>query len=205
MADETGMEISCPDVPSDSHDPCPDTETEPTCYLLLLPLELLHHITRFIDKNDILWWKRTCQRLRDVVHCIWPEWVKSEIYWGPYVQSVERARIGLKEGLEWNVAAGCCAADGGYLATLQWARENKFSWDTYICAYAARGGHLAVLQWLRENGCPWDEKVVYYARLYRHFDVMEWAIANGCPTTVKITRQQYYDGWELPRDKNTIV
>ena len=50
-----------------------------------------------------------------------------------------------------------CAAWGGHLEVLQWARENDCPWDEETCARAAIGGHLEVLQWARAKGCPWDE------------------------------------------------
>ena len=27
----------------------------------------------------------------------------------------------------------------------------------FVCTCAAEGGHLKVLRWARENGCPWSE------------------------------------------------
>ena len=49
-----------------------------------------------------------------------------------------------------------CAASGGHLHVLRWAREHGCPWDAATCARAARGGHLDVLRWAREHGCPWN-------------------------------------------------
>jgi hypothetical protein len=42
---------------------------------------------------------------------------------------------------------------------LKWARANGCPWMEHTCTCAARGGHLAVLQWARARDppCPWDE------------------------------------------------
>jgi hypothetical protein len=42
---------------------------------------------------------------------------------------------------------------------------GSFPWDEETCACAAYGGHLEVLKWARENGCPWDEWVRQLAAL----------------------------------------
>ncbi len=36
-------------------------------------------------------------------------------------------------------------------------------WDQSTCACAAEGGQLEVLKWARENGCPWDESTTLCA------------------------------------------
>ena len=58
----------------------------------------------------------------------------------------------------WDASTCACAALGGHLEVLQWARENDCRWDEKTCACAALGGHLEVLKWARENGCPWTER-----------------------------------------------
>ena len=74
-----------------------------------------------------------------------------------------------------------CAAEGGHLEVLQWARENDCPWDASTCENAAEGGHLEVLQWARENGCPWDEWTCAYAAGGGHLEVLKWARENSCP------------------------
>ena len=74
-----------------------------------------------------------------------------------------------------------CAAEGGHLHILQWARENDCPWDKYTCVLAAGGGHLHILQWARENGCPWDEDTCLWAADSGHLHILQWARENGCP------------------------
>ena len=74
-----------------------------------------------------------------------------------------------------------CAAEGGHLKVLRWARENGCPWDESTCYSAAEGGHLEVLKWARENGCPGDELTCACAAKGGHLEVLKWARENGCP------------------------
>ena len=81
-----------------------------------------------------------------------------------------------------------CAAEGGHLKVLRWAREKGCPWDESTCAKAAEGGHLEVLQWARANGCPWDDETCAYAAKRGNLELLEllkWARENGCPTRMR--------------------
>ena len=55
---------------------------------------------------------------------------------------------------------------------LQWGHLNK-TWT--ICHCAAWGGHLETLKWARENGCPWNiEAVRANATNGSHLEMLEW-------------------------------
>ena len=72
-----------------------------------------------------------------------------------------------------------CAAQGGQLEVLKWARKNGCSWDEDTCANAAEGGHLEVLKWARENGCPWNWRLCARAVVEGgHLDAQKWMRAN---------------------------
>ena len=69
---------------------------------------------------------------------------------------------------------------------LKWAREHGCEWDAATCACAASGGHLKVLKWARASTsarvpCPWDERTCSYAAHCGHLKVLRWARAHGCP------------------------
>jgi hypothetical protein len=87
----------------------------------------------------------------------------------------------LEKGRLTNKSQVCeCAAKGGQLEVLQWARVNGCPWDWATCAWAARGGHMYVLQWARANGCPWSDWTCARAAQGGHLEVLQWARANGC-------------------------
>jgi len=65
-----------------------------------------------------------------------------------------------------------CAAFGGHLAVLRWAREHDFPWGAESCARAAINGHPRVLTWAREHNCPWDERSRHYAAEGGHLEVL---------------------------------
>ena len=101
----------------------------------------------------------------------------------------EAAELGFLETLQHKLEKGrltnksqvCeCAAKGGQLEVLQWARVNGCPWDWATCAWAARGGHMYVLQWARANGCPWSDWTCARAAQGGHLEVLQWARANGC-------------------------
>ena len=43
------------------------------------------------------------------------------------------------------------AAEHGLLEVVQWLRQRNAPWSEGACAKAAGGGYLACLQWMREN------------------------------------------------------
>jgi hypothetical protein len=85
------------------------------------------------------------------------------------------------ENFPWDERTSACAARGGHLRVLEWARENECPWYEGTCAYAAKGGHLEILKWARENGCPWNAATCAYAADGGHLEVLEWARENGAP------------------------
>ena len=88
----------------------------------------------------------------------------------------------LEKGRLTNKSQVCeCAAKGGQLEVLQWARVNGCPWGEQLCAVAVGGGHLEVLQWARANGCPWDQTTCAAAAASGRIGVLRWAIENGCP------------------------
>ncbi len=93
---------------------------------------------------------------------------------------LEYCEIGLSRGnSKWRVCE--TAAKHGHLEVLQWARNNRCSWNEWICEIAARHGHLEVLQWARNNGCPWDEWTCARAAFGGHLEILKWARSQGCP------------------------
>ena len=90
-----------------------------------------------------------------------------------------------------------CAAWGGHLEVLQWARENDCPWDEETCAFAAYGGHLEVLKWARENDCPWNWETCANAAEYGHLEVLQWARENGCPWNIEAVRANATNGSHL--------
>jgi hypothetical protein len=87
------------------------------------------------------------------------------------------------ENFPWDERTCRCAAAGGHLRVLEWARENGCSWDEDTCAFAAEGGHLEVLEWARENGCPWNWYTCANAAEGGHIELLRWARENGAPWT----------------------
>ena len=88
----------------------------------------------------------------------------------------------LEKGRLTNKSQVCeCAANGGQLEVLQWARVNGCPWCKKTCKYAALGGNLELLQWARANGCPCDKLTCSYAANGGHLEVLQWARANECP------------------------
>jgi hypothetical protein len=43
---------------------------------------------------------------------------------------------------------------------LKWLWSQDYPWDERKCTCAAEGGHLEVLKWAREHGCLWHEDTV---------------------------------------------
>ncbi|KAG5184408.1 hypothetical protein JKP88DRAFT_277197 [Tribonema minus] len=68
------------------------------------------------------------------------------------------------------------AAVRGHLEMLQWARAQKFYWDSSTTAAAARGGHQEVLQWAHAHGCPLDRKTWACSGAVRggHLHALQW-------------------------------
>ena len=64
-----------------------------------------------------------------------------------------------------------CAAEGGYLAVLQWAHAHGCLRDESTRTCAACVGYLAVLQWAHAHGCPWDKLTCAYAAEGGHLAV----------------------------------
>jgi hypothetical protein len=77
------------------------------------------------------------------------------------------------------------AAEGGHLATLQWARAQNppCPWDAMTCAGAAAGGHLELLQWARAQSppCPWDTTACRLAAEGNRLALLQWARAQDPP------------------------
>jgi hypothetical protein len=80
-----------------------------------------------------------------------------------------------------------CAAEGGQLETLKWAREHGCPWEENLedlsrdcCALAAKGGHLETLKWLRENECPWNGTTCAWTAWRGNLEVLRWAREHGC-------------------------
>ena len=97
---------------------------------------------------------------------------------GGQLEVLQWARV---NGCPWDWATCAWAARGGHMYVLQWARANGCPWSDWTCWGAADGGHLEVLQWLRAKSCPWDERTCAWAARGGHLEVLQWARANGCP------------------------
>ena len=67
------------------------------------------------------------------------------------------------------------AAKLGRLTVLKNLLQRGHLDKTYICRCAAWGGHLETLKWARENGCPWNiEAVRANATNGSHLEMLEW-------------------------------
>mmetsp|Transcript_24848 Transcript_24848/g.62903 ORF Transcript_24848/g.62903 Transcript_24848/m.62903 type:complete len:205 (-) Transcript_24848:669-1283(-) len=63
------------------------------------------------------------------------------------------AQWAIDNGCAWNGAPYADdAARKRPLEDFQWARANGCPWDVHTCMCAAAGGHLEVLQWARDTG-----------------------------------------------------
>ena len=80
-----------------------------------------------------------------------------------------------------NLRDSILAAKLGCLTALRNLLQRGHLDKTYICRCAAWGGHLETLKWARENGCPWNEDTCLFAAKGGHLEVLQWARENGCP------------------------
>ena len=53
------------------------------------------------------------------------------------------------------------------------------SWSRWTCMCAAKGGHIQVLQWARTKGCPWDAQTCNFAALAGHLEILQWEIGRA--------------------------
>jgi hypothetical protein len=96
-----------------------------------------------------------------------------------YENEYQEACSDLKEFLNGSIIN--CAASGGQIDALEWARDRGMHGGAESCMLAAQYGHLHVLQWLREDGATWDSRVITCAEEHGYDYVIEWARENGCP------------------------
>ena len=80
----------------------------------------------------------------------------------------------------WLEQISLCAASGGRVEVLRWAREQGCHLDAGTCAAAAGNGHLTVLRWARHNGCAWSSSTCEAAARGGHLAVLKFARRNGC-------------------------
>ena len=75
------------------------------------------------------------------------------------------------------------AAARGDLATLKTLRTqtSPSPWNAETCSCAAAGGHLDVVVFARTHDCPWDWWTCSQAAEYGHLELLKWAIDNDCP------------------------
>ncbi len=69
--------------------------------------------------------------------------------------------------------------NGGYLSTLQWARENGCPWDKNTCVHTACGGHMSTLQWALENKSKCPANICDWAGLHGRLQVLQWLKDKG--------------------------
>jgi hypothetical protein len=67
-----------------------------------------------------------------------------------YENECQEACSDLKEVLNGSIVN--CAASGGQIEALEWARDRGMHGGAESCMFAAQYGHLHVLQWLQEDG-----------------------------------------------------
>jgi hypothetical protein len=66
------------------------------------------------------------------------------------------------------------------LEVLKWLHNQGYPWDESTCDAAAEGGHLATLQWAREHQCPWNkDQVRVHAAERGHVDMLRWLDEEG--------------------------
>jgi hypothetical protein len=121
-----------------------------------------------------------------------------------------------KEGyfgiLQWAYSNGCplvgseiteCAAIGGHLEILKWARDYSFSWNSRVCTAAAEHGHFHVLKWAHQNGCPWDEFTWRAAfKKHHYYKCLKYVIENNCPGSRMLWRPDGNGELELFQSNN---
>ena len=92
-----------------------------TSYLLSIPVEILVMITSFLPKHYLyIFAHHVCSELKYILQSL-----------------TVNDHIGLSKICEM-------AALEGNLNVLQWARRNKYNWDSSICVRAAKNGHLEI-------------------------------------------------------------
>ena len=92
---------------------------------------------------------------------------------GSAVGALERLSVGHDDVLEGGAGRTLICSPVG-------ARERRANSET--CKCAAKGGHLEVLKWARvQGGCGWHEDTVMKAAWNGHLEVLQWAHANGAP------------------------
>jgi hypothetical protein len=112
----------------------------------------------------------------DAAEPVWPTTIIS------LLRSSSLLAYGLASGAPRSPSLCACAALAGDLAMLQHlVGEHNCPMDRRTSMCAARGGHIGILQWARANGCPWDRDVGYGAAEHGHVDLLKWAVVNGCP------------------------
>ncbi|CAN0470991.1 unnamed protein product, partial [Scytosiphon promiscuus] len=70
-----------------------------------------------------------------------------------------------------------CAAGGGHLELLQWAKAQRCALGT-ACLPAIRHGHLDTLKWLVANGCFRTNIAAATAAVAGHIHILEWMHAS---------------------------
>jgi hypothetical protein len=187
-------------------------------------VDLIEHVTQFVDNENILSWSMVCSASRKSTH-------NMKRIRDPTATGLLAASIGCIELLEFAARYGCtrdsricnAAAASGNLNFIQVARVNSFEWggstcyaavkngfldvlewlvnnscpvDPRICAVAARNADIETLMWARENGCPWDDMTASEAAYSQDFEVLKWVWEKGCPWDVKTSYALFHMAYE---------
>lgn len=153
-------------------------------YLLDLPPELLFHITKFIPKEDIIWWKRTCPVLRHAVQRERPEWNRMRMFWDSCTQSLARVQYEIYKNKP-NVIpeAYCHAAQNGRTDVILWLKTIMRPVKSEMAGFwiyvgAARGGHIDILKWAIREGYVFDCRCISDAAEYGQLHILKWLVKN---------------------------
>ena len=101
-----------------------------------------------------------------------------------------------------------CAAAGGHLEVLQWARRQGCPLDN-ACLVAIKHGNLDTLKWMVADGCTRSTIAVATAAIFGHVHILEWmhtshytwvnlgiceaAVAGGHPDVLEWARSNGFD------------
>jgi hypothetical protein len=90
-------------------------------------------------------------------------WVLHQPACAPYLLEDDNASIFCDDMASISDTAMCnmtAGREGIFAEALQFAIENRITWDERTCTLAAQAGLLHVLQWARAHGCPWNKATI---------------------------------------------
>ena len=116
---------------------------------MILPLEIVVYITKFVQVDDLLWWKSVCRATRVSIQLVYKHLVR--IPWrSSMFLSVERIKR------KW------CSI-----------RLHNYGW--IISKHAAKRGDMDILKYLKDNGDYVAVHAIYsYAKAVGNDELIRW-------------------------------